>query len=179
MIARVLLITALATGCTGCVGLMVDKPWTREIWNPVPLKAKKLLGGPDDLDRWACQPGSGSSEPQTKDRFLASWGVPREKVPTGKGETLIYSESGRWCGLWMLVILPLPILLPVCETFDHVVFEDDLAVKSASRRMDGFAIGLGLAPLPWVAMSRPARATDTRPRVAVFPEKEKAPVCAL
>jgi hypothetical protein len=178
MIARALLIAALAASCTGCVGLMIDKPWTREVRNPVPLKAKNPLGGSDDLDRWACQPGSSSSERQTKDRFLASWGVPKEKVPTAKGESWIYSESGRWCGIWILAILPLPVLLPVCETFDHVVFESDLAIASESRRMDGFAIGAGIFPLPWAAMARPARATDSHPRVLVFPEKDKDSACA-
>ena len=178
VIARALLIAALASGCTGCVGLMVDKPWTREIWNPVPITAKKPLGGPNDVDRWACQPGSAASAPQTKDRFLASWGAPREKVATAQGETWIYSESGRWCGVWILVILPLPMLLPVCETFDHVRFEDELAVGSVSRRMDGFAFGMGLFPLPFVAVFRPAYATESQPRVVTFPERVKVPVCA-
>lgn len=177
MFARALLLAA-AAGCTGCVGLMIDKPWTREIRNPVPLKAKKLFGGPDDLERWACQQGgSVFSPPQTKDRVLASWGEPKEKVATTKGETWTYAESGRWCGVWILAILPLPVLLPVCETFDHVVFENDLAVSSASRRMDGFAIGAGIFPMPWAAMARPARATDTNPRVVLFPEKDKNFAC--
>lgn len=160
------------------MGMMVDRPWNREIRNPVPLHAKKLFGGPNDLDRWACQPGSDPSVSQTKDRFLAAWGEPKEKVPTAKGETWIYSESGRWCGVWILVILPLPVLLPVCETFDHVVFENDLAVTSASRRVDGLAIGLGIFPMPWVGMALPADATDAHPRVVVFPEKDKDSACA-
>jgi hypothetical protein len=76
------------------------------------------------------------------------------------------------------VILPLPMLLPVCETFDHVRFEDELAVGSVSRRMDGFAFGMGLFPLPFVAVFRPAYATESQPRVVTFPERVKVPVCA-
>jgi hypothetical protein len=181
MIARTLLIASLAAGCTGCVGLMVDQPWTQEIRNPVPLKAEKFFGGPNDLDRWACQPGSGPAVPQTKDRFLGAWGVPKEKVPTAKGETWIYSESGRWCGLWVFFVLPLPILLPVCETFDHVVFEDERAVRSASRRMDGAGIGLGFHPAamwPLPFLIRPARVTDVQPGVNIGPGADPQASCA-
>jgi len=181
MIVRALLAVALAMLCTGCVGLMVDMPLTKDIRNPVPHNATKLFGGPNDLDRdrWACQAGPDPSVPQAKNRFLASWGPPKEKVVTAKGETWIYAEKGRWCGLWIFLIVPLPILLPVCETFDHVEFENEVAVRSTSRRMDGAGIGLGfLPPFPIPFLIRPARATENRPRVLVSPEKQPDLSCA-
>lgn len=162
---RALLMVVAAASCAGCFGFLVDKPYTTDIRNPVPSKASGE--GPLYLlsrkQRWACER---SSERYSKEQFLNAWGQPREKVPTPQGETWIYEDSRRWCGIWVSFIVPVPLLLPICETFDHVEFEGELAVRSKSRRADGYGIGLTFymfAPIP--LMVTPARATEGNPMV--------------
>lgn len=175
MLVRPLLLAALATASAGCVGFSVEIPSTQEIQNPVPLKVKEgAIGGGDALVRWACQSESGPSVPLTKNHFLNVWGAPAEKVATARGETWIYAESNRWCGLWVFVILPVPVVLPVCDTFDKVSFEGDAAVSSVSRRFRGLLLGIGAHPYGlFPFMARPGRVTENKPQVHVGPGQEQ------
>ena len=166
VILRFLSGTALAISCAGCFGFLVDKPMTADIRNPSPHKWAFMTSGKQD--RWACHPVQDLPAPVAKARFLEEWGTPREKMTTPKGETWIYAEEGRWCGLWIAYFVPIPLLLPVCETFDRVDFEGDLAVRSESRRPQGFGVVLNLLPVPnaplFIAVS-PGEATDLGPEM--------------
>jgi hypothetical protein len=175
MIIRSLLLAALAGACGGCVGFALDIPTTHEIPNPVPLMPKEgAFGSANKPDRWACQSDAQASVPLTKTDFLNSWGVPTEKVATAKGETWIYAERNRWCGLWVFVIIPVPVVLPVCDTYDKVTFEGDAAVSSESRRFRNLVMGIGAHPYGFFPfMSRPGRVTENRPQVRLAPEREK------
>jgi hypothetical protein len=167
MIIRPLMLVALATSCAGCAGFAINLPQTHEIKNPVPFREKQIFGDKDDFDRWACQPDFWSSTPLTKSDFLQAWGAPREKVIAPKGETWIYAESNRWCGLWLVVILPVPLVLPVCDTYDKVSFEGELAVSSVSHRIPWFGMGAVFIPpiAAGAAMSRPGRVTENSAQV--------------
>ncbi|MDH4323348.1 MAG: hypothetical protein OEW90_04330 [Betaproteobacteria bacterium] len=175
MIIRSLLLAALASACAGCVGFAVDIPTTHEIPNPVPLMAKGGgFGTADKQARWACQSDAQASAPLTKNHFLNTWGAPMAKVATAKGETWIYEERNRWCGLWVFVIVPVPVVLPFCDTYDKVSFEGDFAVSSQSRRFRDLVMGIGAHPYGIVPfMSRPGRVTENRPVVFLAPEREK------
>src|SRR5262249_52783075 len=116
-------------------------------------------------DRWACQQSQDPERRLKKDDFVSAWGEPKEKVTTAKGETWIYLDSWRWCGVWVSFIVPAPLLLPVCETYDRVEFEGEVAVRSQSRRVDGYGMGVafyyGLVPIPFHVA--PAEATGGGP----------------
>jgi hypothetical protein len=172
---RSLLLAALASTCAGCVGFALDIPTTHEMPNPVPLMAREgAFGTGDKLARWACQSDAETSVPLTKDQFLDRWGAPMEKVVSAKGETWIYAERNRWCGLWVFVVIPVPIELPICDTYDKVAFEGDAAVSSESRRFRDLVMGIGAHPYGlFPFMSRPGRVTENRPVVPVAPEREK------
>jgi hypothetical protein len=174
-IVRLLLLLALVTACAGCVGFSLEIPSTHEVRNPVPTKAQEgSFGAGDKLVRWACQSASEPSVPLTKSHFRDMWGEPGEKLATAKGESWIYAEGHRWCGLWAFVVLPVPALLPMCDTYDKVSFEGDVAVSSSSRRFRGLTMGVGAHPYGFFAfMSRPGRVTESKPQVFVFPEREK------
>ena len=143
------LAVAIAVGpCAGCFGFLVDKPYTVDIRNPAPLEASNPVVRVGK-NRWACQQTNYPPVLIHKADVLRAWGAPREKAPTPRGETWTYRENWRWCGIWIGLIVPVPVLLPVCETFDHVEFEGDLAVASKSRRPDFFGYVLAF-PVPWV-----------------------------
>lgn len=166
MIARNLLLAMLAIACTGCVGVMFDGTKAETIEMPLPLKYTGW--GPEDTERWACQPDPERAL-QTKSDFLASWGEPQSKEVSAEEETWIYAESGRWCGIWIAFIVPLPAMLPVCETYDKITFKNDLAVRANSRRFVRSAIGIvGAAASPVPVFTRPGGATDNYPSINPF-----------
>ena len=153
-LSKLLLLAGVSVGCAGCIGMQADFPITYELLDPVPHKVPKRG------DRMACQPDSDATTRTryTKDQFQASWGAPREKLATAKGETWVYADGGQWCGLWVFVIVPVPLRLPVCDAYERVVFEGDVAVSSTSHRVVSFGLGLGLhpaAPVPFPFMVRP------------------------
>jgi hypothetical protein len=66
-------------------------------------------------------------------------------------------------------------MLPVCETYDRVVFEGDRAVRATSRRLTGSGAGIGVhpaAPMPIPFSIRPGRVTENRPRIGGVPGVE-------
>lgn len=161
MLLRTLVVAGMAATCSGCVGVIVEVPETEAIWQPVPLRAERFFGSA--ADRWACQQAPGRHAPLTKKEFLAAWGEPREKRANPLGETWIYAESGRWCGLVVFVLLPIPALLPVCETYDHVEFEGEQAMRSTSHRLIASGGGVAAAPPGGGAFSfRSGKVTENR-----------------
>lgn len=174
MIIRSLLVAELAGACAGCVGFALDVPTTHEVRNPVPLMVKEgTFSSDNQLARWACQSDAEASAPLTRNDFLAIWGTPTAQVATAKGETWIYEERNRWCGLWVFVIIPVPFALPICDTYDKVAFEGDAAVSSRSRRFRDLVMGVGAHPYGFFPfMSRPGRVTENRPQVLLAPERE-------
>jgi len=118
--------------------------------------------------RWACESLDGPAKPLTKKEFLEAWGEPDEKISTETGETWIYQENGKWCGVW---ILPIPLMLPVCKTRDEVIFEGDVAVRSNSRRLTRSVAALvvvPMAPVPVPLVNRSGKKTDGVDTIRLF-----------
>jgi hypothetical protein len=158
-------VALLGLACTGCFGLVVEKPWYVEAAHPQPMSVKKRLGGDGDWDRRACQSSPALAPPRDKQAFLAQWGEPKERITAAQGEEWRYEEGGRWCGVWILFVVPIPAMLPVCRTSDHIRFRGDVAVAASSSRMDTAGAGLFVAfpyfPLFPFAFG-PAGATQAR-----------------
>lgn len=148
----------LVITCTGCFGVAFDGTTTETIENPIPLKASLVTAS--SVQRWACQPGSYYT-PLTKSDFVLSWGEPGTKEVFGERETWRYAESGRWCGVWVSFFVAIPLMLPVCETYDEITFESDLAVSATSRRFVFSAIGFSLVAGPY--FDKAGVATDNGP----------------
>jgi len=126
----------------GCLGYSLDKPETVEVEYPAPPSDIR-----DAPSRRTCESQSESISPLSKGYFLNAWGEPKERVTSINGETWVYEENGRWCGLWLgLIIIPIPLVLPVCETFDNVYFEGDVAVSIKSRRFTRSTAGVFFDP---------------------------------
>lgn len=165
MMIRYLIMTVLVISSAGCVGISIDHTVSESVHSPVPLTVPKILfSDHQERDRWACEAAYGTKEPLTKKEFISAWGEPREKQLTSKGEIWIYSETDRWCGLFVYVIVPIPLILPVCETYDKVYFENGVAVSSESHRFVGYAFYL--SP-PGPAFARPGRVNERDKLVAI------------
>jgi hypothetical protein len=88
---------------------------------------------------------SRSSSPQrvaTKEAFLKDWGNPDEIISTSENEeTWIYNRK-LWCGVIPVFLLPVPLILPVCDGFDRIEFYGNEAKNLHTRHtaMAGFVI---------------------------------------
>jgi len=152
------------------MGYSLQMPETVDVEKPVPLTDQQKGAVSGDFNRWACESQSTSFTPLSKDHFLSAWGEPKEKIVTVTGETWIYRETGRWCGLWLAVIIPIPFVLPVCETFDYVYFEQDVALRIKSRRIVQSSAGIMLTPYGFVpGYARSGKITENKASINTFP----------
>lgn len=163
--------------CAGCLGYSLDTPVTVEVRKPIPLTGEEYGDNWGSPNRWACESQSAAYSPLSKADFLEAWGEPEERIISADGETWIYEESGRWCGLWLGAIIPVPLVLPACETFDYVYFEGEIAVSTHSRRFTRSTAGVilflpqtGFIPVP--VSVRPGKVTENRANIHTFDNKE-------
>jgi hypothetical protein len=63
----------------------------------------------------------------TQDAFLREWGPPSSKTLGPDGESWTYQRGKEWCGVILGVIIPVPLVLPVCTAEDKIVFQDGVA----------------------------------------------------
>ena len=136
--SAILLLLASGTGCFGVGVVFPDRDLGP---NPAPRV--------DSGTRWACQISGdeGNSPVADHQDFIDAWGEPTEIIPEPAGETWIYRESYRWCGLVVWVHIPIPLMLPVCSTSDRVSFDTDgLALSSRSWRLDIWGAGVFAIP---------------------------------
>ena len=148
-----------ALSCTGCAGILFDSSRHSDIDRPVPRMADKGFF----RERWACTPPDESSARATREDFLRHWGEPKSRQVDGRKETWRYGEDGRWCGIWLIAVVPIPLLMPICDTYDMVEFENGIALRSASRRFHVTGIFATIAPYPGAAILREGAVTEDRP----------------
>lgn len=163
---------ALVVGIiSGCAGFLWDMPHEVDIEQPVPL-IEKGWG-----QRWACQSQAPEAAPIAAADFTTLWGEPSEKVPIEGGERWLYREDGRWCGIWIMVILPIPFELPLCSTYDEVIVRDGVAVRTRSRRFGGRVAGIlvsgAYVPIPFPFASRTGTQYENSSTVVIFPASEE------
>lgn len=123
---------------SGCIGLIVNA--TAECKNETPFI------GVHDIFIWT-PPISEEVSPKgsTKAEFLKDWGEPDEIISTSENEgTWIYNRK-LWCGVIPVFLLPVPLILPVCDGFDRIEFQGNEAKRLHTRHiaMAGFVIIAG------------------------------------
>jgi hypothetical protein len=135
---------------SGCVGLLVNTPEECPSETPYPgvhdlnlFKAdgrnlpRPVAGVFNKLGMLLSVPNTA-----TKAEFAKEWGEPDKIINrSATEETWIY-EKHIWCGVCPVFLLPLPLVLPVCDGFDKVEFKDDVAMRLHTRRntVGGFII---------------------------------------
>jgi hypothetical protein len=83
----------------------------------------------------------------TKAEFLKDkdWGKPDEIIsPSENEETWIYNRK-RWCGVVPIILLPVPLILPVCDGFDRIEFQGNEAKRLHTKRNGGGVVYIA----PW------------------------------
>lgn len=167
---QVILITSVALTGAGCAGIALDWPVNESIEKPVPL-----IDGFQG-DRWACQREGEYIDGLSKQAFITRWGEPVIKQDTPTGGVWRYEENWRWCGIWLFAIIPIPFVLPVCSTYDEVLFVDGQAVHSKSRRFSAAFAGIVIAPagvaVPLPVLTRGGTKTENSSTVTRFPQPE-------
>ena len=116
---------------SGCVGLIVNTP--AECKNAIPFT------GVHDIFVWT-KPSP--KKVTTKAEFLKDWGKPDEMISKSEyEETWIYNRK-LWCGVMPVFLLPVPLLLPMCDGFDRIEFQGNEAKRLHTRHiaMAGFVI---------------------------------------
>ncbi len=74
------------------------------------------------------------SSVSTKKDFIELWGKPDVINPTSDNtETWIYKRH-LWCGAIPAFILPVPLVLPVCDGYERIEFQNDNVVNLHIRR---------------------------------------------
>ena len=114
---------------SGCIGLMVSTP--AECKNAIPFT------GVHDTFVWT------KPSPQkvtTKAEFLKDWGNPDEIISTSENEATWIYKRKLWCGVMPVFLLPVPLLLPMCDGFDRIEFQGTEAKNLHTRHiaMAGF-----------------------------------------
>lgn len=118
---------------SGCIGMIVNSPeectnqtpftgYHDIFWKPPPPK-KEAIGLVFER----------SPKASSKSEFLKDWGNPDEIISTSeKLETWIYHRK-LWCGIIPVLILPVPLILPVCDGFDRIEFKENKAIRLHAR----------------------------------------------
>jgi len=142
---------------SGCVGLIVNTP--EECKNAIPFT------GVHDIFVWT------KPSPQkvtTKAEFVKDWGKPDEIISASENEdTWIYKRK-LWCGVMPVFLLPVPLLLPMCDGFDRIEFQGDEAKRLHTRH-----IGMAGFVLPVTAGSDPACRFPLHPKTSVASDVAK------
>jgi hypothetical protein len=122
----VLLVALTLYGC----GLVIRSP--EECYGETPYTAVHDYF----WDRKAPRPKA-----STKEEFLKDWGKPDEIITDSENkETWVYKRK-LWCGIMPIIILPIPLILPVCDGFDRIDFTDNVATNLHTRHIvEGYII---------------------------------------
>ena len=119
---------------SGCVGVLALHPETTR--HEAPFAKDKLY-----------QDSAGkvhSTDATTRQAVLRDWGQPSGKEGGADTETWIYNRSNEWCGVVLGLVIPVPLMLPVCSTEDRIVLQGDslVSVTTYGLKQSGIMCGL-------------------------------------
>jgi hypothetical protein len=130
---------------SGCIGLIVQTPKECKIESNS-TGAHDSSGEPPGLN-------DANATPSTKEEVSEVWGKPDEIITVSENvETWVYKKT-LWCGVWPIIILPIPFVLPVCNGFERIGFRGNEGICIHSRQTD-YSVDLGLLiPVPGAGMA--------------------------
>lgn len=110
----------------------------------------------------------------SKDDFRQGWGTPDEivKISDNK-EVWVYNKKKMYCGLVPMLVVAVPLVLPTCEVFDEITFENDFAVHVHLIRITSTGAAFGLIPQQKGAMALDATECPSQKNHDDAVEKER------
>ena len=119
---------------SGCIGLIINTP--EECKNETPFTGIHDSQHPQFNPTFShVAPKVQPPKRSTKAEFLKDWGKPDEIISSSESvETWIYNRK-LWCGVMPVLILPVPLIIPVCDGFDRIEFKDNVATRLHTRRI--------------------------------------------
>jgi hypothetical protein len=127
---------------SGCVGLVLVHP--AECENETPSTRIHDLFVPIDFRDFLAFKKPKPPPCSSKEEFLKEWGKPKWVSSTAAGKDLWTYERPLWCGVIPIFLLPVPLVLPVCNGFDRIEFEGDEGARLHTRRTVTAAFFIGL-----------------------------------
>ncbi len=106
----------LLSGCVGVVALYPDSTTYRAPFTP----STSYTDSGGKLR---------STKISTQEAFLHEWGEPSYKKVDGENELWTYYRGKEWCGVVLGLIIPIPLVLPVCSAEDRIVFQRGTAAS--------------------------------------------------
>lgn len=127
--SRVILIiccTLYALVLSGCIGLIIGYPEYHPVVEPRPFDTNKEA---------------------TKTDFLKYWGKPDSIVvhPDNAAIETWHYKRNHWCGIIPVLIVPIPLVLPVCTKDNRIRFDGKIATTWEGYKMwtSGFVFPVG------------------------------------
>jgi hypothetical protein len=71
------------------------------------------------------------------------FGIESAKDNHPQNGSKIYNERTEWCGLTIWAIIPIPLLLPVCKSYEEVTFTNGEPTKRVSHYVKGSGLLCG------------------------------------
>lgn len=119
---------------SGCIGLVINTPAVCENETPHPDVHEIMMTS----QATPLTPPFLIRDPRTsftKADFREVWGEPDEIITTSENiETWVYKRK-LWCGWIPFLIIPVPLILPVCDGYDKIDFQDDIATRLNTRHI--------------------------------------------
>ncbi len=126
---------------------------------------------------------SPASNPRNKEDFRREFGEPDEIAAIDASREMWVYNRSAFCGIVPMWVIPVPLGLPVCDEFDHITFDNDLAVSIHFRRMDaagavimlpvgGTGTGFHGCPAEYPPQPDAAGSVLAAPKVVVIPHTE-------
>lgn len=123
---------------SGCFGIAVNSPV--ECVNETPYTGVHDFFSMPSVNKERLTPKA-----STKAEFLKKWGDPDKVISAAEKEDVWVYERNLWCGVIPIAIIPVPLILPVCDGFDKIYFLDGNAKRLHTRHTSTalFFIGIG------------------------------------
>jgi len=107
---------------SGCAGVIVSSPSTTNYKNPT---LSHYLENTDS-DHTRTVEHSDEAVSYDMNQVKKYWGEPSNSKHNSEYDIWLYKHPNEWCGVVPFLVIPIPLVLPVCEHSYEVKFKNNL-----------------------------------------------------
>jgi len=104
---------------SGCIGLFVS--FSKECTFQPPTLKKYGASQEIIIEEW------------DKAVFIREWGMPNKVTTSDRNQEVWEYKRRQWCGIEPVIILPIPLMLPLCTGYDQITFQGEKAISRQAR----------------------------------------------